>query len=51
MVKYMKHLVIAFLLALLPMVAEAYDVKIDGIYYNLVRKAKIAEVVAGDEPY
>ena len=33
----MKHLVIAFLLALLPMVAEAYDVKIDGIYYNLVK--------------
>ena len=47
----MKHSAIAFLLALLPMVAEAYDVKIDGIYYNLVRKANIAEVVAGDEPY
>ena len=36
----MKHSVIIFLLALLPMVAEAYDVKIDGIYYNLVRKGR-----------
>ena len=47
----MKKVLYTFLLALLPMAAGAYDVRIDGIYYNLVRKANIAEVVAGDEPY
>lgn len=36
-----------FLLMLLPMVASAYDVCIDGIYYNLVEKARIAEVTYG----
>ena len=28
--------------------ASAYDVEVDGIYYNLVSKAKIAEVTEGD---
>ena len=31
--------------------ASAYDVEVDGIYYNLVSKAKIAEVTAGDKTY
>ena len=31
--------------------ASAYDVEVDGIYYNLISKAKIAEVTVGDEKY
>ena len=31
--------------------ASAYDVVVDGIYYNLVSKAKIAEVTKGDNNY
>ena len=31
--------------------ASAYDVKIDGIYYNLISKAKIAEVTSGEDKY
>ena len=31
--------------------ASAYDVKIDGIYYNLISKAKTAEVTYGGEAY
>ena len=31
--------------------ASAYDVEVDGIYYNLVSKAKIAEVTEGDGKY
>ena len=31
--------------------ASAYDVEVDGIYYNLVSKVKIAEVTAGDGKY
>ena len=31
--------------------ASAYDVEVDGIYYNFVSKAKIAEVTAGDGKY
>ena len=32
-------------------VASAYDVKVDGIYYNLIPKLKIAEVTNGDYKY
>lgn len=39
--------IILLLLLLLPMVARAYDVCIDGIYYNLVEKARVAEVTYG----
>ena len=28
--------------------ASAYDVKVDGIYYNIVTKAKTAEVTKGE---
>ena len=31
--------------------ASAYDVKVDGIYYNIVTKAKTAEVTRGDNKY
>ena len=31
--------------------ASAYDVEVDGIYYNLVSKAKFAEVTKGDKKY
>ncbi len=40
----MKKHFLFFLLMLLPMVASADAVEIDGIYYNLVSKAKAAEV-------
>lgn len=29
---------------LMPMLASAYDVKIDGVYYNLIQKTKLAEI-------
>ena len=31
--------------------ASAYDVEVDGIYYNIVTKAKTAEVTEGDNEY
>ena len=31
--------------------ASAYDVKIDGIYYNLISKSKTAEVTSGEVKY
>ena len=31
--------------------ASAYDVKVDGIYYNLISKGKTAEVTYGEENY
>ena len=31
--------------------ASAYDVEVDGIYYNLISKGNIAEVTAGDGKY
>ena len=31
--------------------ALAYDVKVDGIYYNLISKGKTAEVTSGEEKY
>ena len=42
----MKKVLFAMMM-LLPMTASAYDVEIDGIYYNLIEKAKIAEVTSG----
>lgn len=40
-----------FALILLPMMASSYDVEIDGIYYNLIKKAQCAEVTSGDLRY
>jgi hypothetical protein len=42
----MKQLTLSFLLALLPMMASADAVEINGIWYNLVPKAKEAEVTS-----
>lgn len=47
----MKKIVLMFISALMASAVNAYDARIDGIYYNLVPKAKIAEVVAGEEKY
>ena len=45
-----KHLLL-LLMILLPMVASADAVEIDGIYYNLITKAKIAEVTKNPDKY
>ena len=47
----MKKFVLTFTLIMLASYARAYDAKIGGIYYDLIPKAKIAEVVAGDNKY
>ena len=31
--------------------ASAYDVEVDGIYYNLIPKGNVAEVTKGDNTY
>ena len=43
--------VLAVLVALLSLNAFAYDVEIDGIYYNFIKKVKQAEVTSGDSEY
>lgn len=47
----MKKILLSFILALVAVSSWAYDVKIDGIYYNLVSKTKMAEVTSGDSVY
>ena len=47
----MKKIMTLFLLALLPLIASAYDAEVDGIYYNLITKAKQAEVTSGNTKY
>ena len=47
----MKKNLLFLLLAILPMVASAETVEIDGIYYNLVNKAKQAEVTSNPNYY
>ena len=47
----MKKLFLFLLTILLPMVASADAVEIDGIYYNLISKAKVAEVVSSPNKY
>ena len=47
----MKKQLLFILLALLPMVANADAVEINGIYYNLVSKIKEAEVTHGTNEY
>ena len=44
-------LLMTVLVALVSLNVFAYDVKIDGIYYNIVTKAKIAEATSGDNKY
>ena len=31
--------------------ASAYDIEVDGIYYNLIKETKTVEVTCGDIPY
>ena len=47
----MKKLFTLFLLTLLPLMASADAVEIDGIYYNLVKKMKVAEVATNPNKY
>ena len=47
----MKKQILLFVLTLLPMLASADNVKIDGIYYNLITKAKQAEVISNPNYY
>ena len=47
----MKKNLLFLLFALLPMVASADPVEIDGIYYNLITKAKQAEVTSNPNKY
>ena len=44
MIKNMKKSLMMFISALMTSVASAYDAKIDGICYNLVPKANMADV-------
>lgn len=47
----MKKNIILLFIACLPLLAQAYDVEIDGIYYNVFPNAKYAEVTSGDGYY
>ena len=47
----MKKQILLLALMLLPIVANAEAVEINGIYYNLVSKAKIAEVTENPNKY
>ena len=47
----MKKTLLQLVLALAPISAVAYDAFIDGIYYNIIPKAKIAEVTSGSNVY
>lgn len=47
----MKKQLLLFVLVLLPIVASADAVEIDGIYYNLVTKANQAEVTSHPTSY
>ena len=47
----MKKVLLSFLLTLLPMLASAEAVEIDGIWYNLIPKAKEAEVTSNPNTY
>lgn len=44
----MKRVSFLFLLAILPLMASAYDAQIDGIYYNLNTETKRAKVTYGN---
>ena len=46
-----KQIITLIILALLPLVANADAVEIDGIYYNLIPKGKVAEVTSNPNKY
>lgn len=47
----MKKQLLLLILMLLPMIASADAVEINGIYYNLIEKAKVAEVTVNPNKY
>ncbi len=47
----MKKQLLLLVMMLLPTMASADAIEIDGIYYNLINKSKTAEVVNGDKAY
>ena len=47
----MKKQLLLFVMTLLPMVAMADAVEINGIYYNLIDKAGVAEVTSNPSKY
>ena len=47
----MKQTILSFLLAILPLIASADAVEIDGIYYNLIPKGNVAEVTWNSNKY
>ena len=47
----MRKLLLFVVLMFLPLMARAEVVEIDGIYYNLIKKAKVAEVAKGTNAY
>ena len=47
----MKRKILLFLMTMLPLLASADAVEIDGIYYNLVPKGKVAEVTGNPNLY
>ena len=47
----MKKQLLLLVMMLLPMMAMADAVEIDGIYYNLITKGKIAEVTSNPNKY
>ncbi len=47
----MKRNLLLFLMVILPFMASAYDIEIEGIYYNVIKKAKRAEVTYGTSKY
>ena len=47
----MKKVIFSFVLLLVVSAASAYDAKINGIYYNLVEKGRVAELTTGDTKY
>ena len=47
----MKQTIISLLMSLLPLMANAATVEIDGIYYNLINKVKVAEVTGNPNYY
>ena len=47
----MKKLYLLFLFTIIPLLAYADAVEINGIYYNLVEKAKVAEVTSNPNKY
>ena len=51
MKKYTALMATLILSVFFSIVASAYDVEVDGIYYNLVPNGNVAEVAKGDNEY